>query len=306
MVDLTLLIPMQLPPQHGFFNPHGMPKPTLLGLPAALKIQPPYCYLEVREVPAEQAEQVLEQVRNCLKWAAVRLDMGMTTDREPLKRATAEISDGRFATAFPAGSEPAPIRATTSHRGEEPSNRLFAALNEGGGNAEIVRSIKKSTLLACEFFAAADFEIIANAKFLILSTVLEVLADPKPRPALCIYLVQQLLENIRTAEKIAKRDTDGPTVEALEGLRNAVVHYQKESISISVRKLATSTARVLGDRQPEKAGRDAVALYGKRSNLVHGGESVSWGDVAQLRKAAREAIAVEAGCYDRIRERFPA
>ena len=131
------------------------------------------------------------------------------------------------------------------------------------------------------------------------------LSDLKPRPALCIYLVEEFLENIRKAEKIAKRDADGGAAEALEGLRNAVVHYQKESIASSVRKLGTNTARVLGDPEAEKAGKAAAVLYGKRSNLVHGGES-TWGDVAQLRKVTREALAVEARCYVRIRERFPA
>jgi hypothetical protein len=46
-------------------------------------------------------------------------------------------------------------------------------------------------------------------------------------------------------------------------------------------------------------------LYVKRNGLVHRGESVSWADVAEFRKLAREALAVEAECYERIRERFP-
>jgi hypothetical protein len=306
MANVTLLIPLQLPQQHGFFNPDGTPQATLLGFPVGLRLQSPYCYLELRDVPDARAGETLKQVRNCLKWAAVRLDMGMSTDREPLRQATAAISDGQFATAYPADIEPNPIRVAGSHRGEEPSNRLFAALNEGSVTAGIAKPTKQSTLLACEFFAATDFEITANAKFLMLSTVLEVLADPKPRPALCIYLVEELLKKIREAEAIAKRDRDKDAAEALEGLRNSAAHYEKESITSSVRKLAAKAARVLGDPDPEKAGKEAAALYGKRSNLVHSGESVTWADVAQLRQVAREALAVEVECYDRIRERFPA
>ena len=306
MSNLTLLIPLRLPPQHGFFDPEGLQPQKVLGFTALLKSEPPYCYLELQEVPAEQADDVLERVRRSLKWAAVRLDMGMVTDREPLKHTVDAIFDGQFATAYPSGSQAQPIRVETRHRSEEPSNRLFAALDEGAGKIEIGGSTaKKSTLLACEFFAAADFETTANSQFLMLSTVFEVPADPKQRPTLCVYLVQGLLERVKKAEAIAKRDGDDEMGEALEGLRNSVVHYEKDSITSSIRKLATETSRTLGDPDLEKTGKRAAALYGKRSNLVHSGESVTWGDVNELRKLVREALAVDVGCYERIRDRFP-
>src|ERR1051326_750419 len=212
MPNLTLLIPLRLPPEHGFFNPAGLQDQKLLGFTVQLKLEPPpsgvegklqlpsYSYIELLEVPPDQANDVLERVRRCLKWAAVRLDMGIDTDREPLKRAADTVFDGQFATAYPSGNPARPMRMEMSSRGVEPSNRLFAALNEGASSSEIVGpTAKKSSLLACEFFAATDFEITPNSKFLMLSTVLEVLADPKPRPTLCIYLVEELLENVNKA-----------------------------------------------------------------------------------------------------------
>lgn len=48
-----------------------------------------------------------------------------------------------------------------------------------------------------------------------------------------------------------------------------------------------------------------MALYGKRSKLVHEGVEVSWADVYAIRQFVREALAVKAGCYERIRDRFP-
>jgi hypothetical protein len=93
--------------------------------------------------------------------------------------------------------------------------------------------------------------------------------------------------------------------EALKSLRDPAIHLKKESITSSVRKLATKASRVLGDPKPEKAGKRAAAIYGKRSTLVHEGNSVRPADVAELRKLVREALETEVGSYERVRERFP-
>ena len=318
MSFLTLVIPLQLPPHNRFFQDRLAPQ-KLLGFDARLRLEPPpgsareamlgpppYAYLELQQVPADQVNEVFESAVRCIKWAAVRLNTGILADREPLRRVDTQIFAGQFATAYPAEMQANPIRVEGSERNGEPSNRLFAALSEAASKAQIASpSAKKTTLLACEFFATADFEITSNSQFLMLCTVLEILADPKQRPTLCIYLVEELLENIQKAQTIASQD-DTETSEALEGLQNAVVHYKKESITTSIRKLGTKIARTLGDLEPEKMGKQAVALYTKRNNLVHGGENVTSGDVSELRRLTREALAVEIGCYDHIREHFPA
>ena len=93
--------------------------------------------------------------------------------------------------------------------------------------------------------------------------------------------------------------------EAFKALQDAAIHLKKDSITSSVRKLATRTSHVLGDPDPAKAGKRAAALYAKRSQLVHKGKGVTPADVHKLRTLVREALAVEAECYDHIRERFP-
>ena len=232
--------------------------------------------------------------------------MGIDTDREPLRHAPEGTFDGQFVTAIPPGKELTPMRVGMCHRGEEPINRLFAALEEAASKTQLASSAAKELLvIASEFFAAADFETTANARFLMLSTVFEVLGDPKPRLGLCLYLVADLIENIKKAQAIAKSSGDAEMAEALRGLRDAVVHWEKELITSSIRKLATKASRVLGDADPEQSGKRGGDLYVKRNGLVHRGESVSWADVAEFRKLAREALAVEAGCYEHIRERFP-
>jgi len=69
--------------------------------------------------------------------------------------------------------------------------------------------------------------------------------------------------------------------------------------------LARKTAVALGDADPSQAAKAAGSLYGKRSQLVHFGKSVTHADVHQMRRLARECLAVEMGCFHSIRERYP-
>jgi hypothetical protein len=307
MSNSTLIIPVRLPPEHGFFISKEVPPPqTLFGFPARYRIENGYPYLEIQSVPADSLADVLERVRNCLKWAAVRLDMGMDTPQGPLQHAKGEGFDGQSATAYPCDLQPNIIRVKFQHRNEEPVNRLFAALKEGASKTKLASSgAERSLRTAAEFFTATDFEVTENSKYLMLCTVLEVLADPKARPTLCIYLVEELIENIKKAQKIAKQEADAETQEDLQGLLASIVHWKKESITSSIRKLARKTAQTLGDSDAEQRAKRASELYTKRNGLVHRGESVTATEVNELRTLVREALAVEAGCDHRIRDRFP-
>jgi hypothetical protein len=277
-----------------------------LGVAARLNLeQSPYCYLVLEDVPVDEADSLAERARRCLTWAAVRLDMGIMTDSEPLKRSEYSTFDGQFATAIPLGVQARPTRIDGAARSEEPSTRLIAALTEGANRTKLDAGDKSTLLLACELFASVDFEATSNAQFLILTAVYEVLANPKKRPKPCVDLVEKLLDGARKSQETAAAQDDGEMEEAYKALCNSAAHLKKESITSSVRKLATRTSEVLGDTEPDKAGRRAASLYGKRSQLVHKGKSVSSADVCDLRTLVREAIAVEAGCFDHIRERYP-
>jgi hypothetical protein len=303
MTMLTLHIPLRTPREKGFFNADPNPQ-SLLGRDAKLIVErsSPYPYLVIDGILARDAERVLDEIQRCLTWAAVRLDQGILTSRGPIQRTTAGIFDGQFPTAYPQGVQAHPMRIDASQRGEESSTRLFAALNEGATKTKLARIGKANPLLiAAELFATADFEVSPNSQFLLLSSVFEVLANPKDRPKTCTNLVDKLLERAKVMEKSAT-----PTMKiALQELRNSAIHLKRESITGAVRKLATKTSKVLGDSDPVVAGKKAALLYGKRSKLVHRGQSVGWGDVVEIRKLVRECIAVEAQCYNAIRERFP-
>jgi hypothetical protein len=316
MARVTLHIPLHLTPEHGFFNPSQALPQTLFGFAARFKIDPvsdslqlhrglvPYPYLVLENVPLARVKAVFERARRCLTWASVRLNMGILTDRDSPKHTDKGIFNGQFATTYPAEMAARPIRAEGSHRGEEPSTRLFAALTEGADKTKLAKpKVKGSLLLACELFATADFEATANSQFLMLTAVFEVLAEPKKRPKACVSLVKNLIDTAKKSEGGAVARGNNKMKEAFKALQDSAFHLKEESITSSVRKLATRASQALGDAEPEKAGKRAAALYGKRNHLVHKGKSVTWGDVNDLRALVRETLAVEAGCYDRIRER---
>jgi hypothetical protein len=173
MPHVNLHIPLRLTEQKIFFDP-GLSPETLFGYPAKFKVDKGHFYLELANVPCGKAADVLERTRSCLKWASVRLDIGIRTDHEPLKHAQASTFDGQFATAYPPGTNANVIRIGATCTTEEPSTRLFAALKEGASRKNFLR---EPMALACEFFAAGEFEAIANAQFLMFTSVLEVLAN---------------------------------------------------------------------------------------------------------------------------------
>jgi hypothetical protein len=180
---------------------------------------------------------------------------------------------------------------------------LFDAINEAARIKGFVSSVSKApVVIAYEMFAAADFEVSANSQFLLLITVLEVLAEPRERPEACIALVDELLQRAERGIADATANSDAEMQLAFKALKDSAIHLRRESITSSIRKLATEASKVLGDPNPQDAGTRAAKLYGKRSKLVHKGESVSLGDVAETRQLVRECLSVRIGCSTGIRE----
>jgi hypothetical protein len=300
MATLNLHIPLSLNPEHGFYSQRNKSE-ILFGFSIRLKSDRPYTYLEFQNVPPEQADDLLERFRRCLPWAAVRLDFGILSDHERIKHVESGTFDGQFSTAYPTCSNAQPLRIDSNHRSEEADLRLFAALREANEKTKLGCAIPGSPLvIASELFAAADFEVTPNSRFLLLATVFEVLANPKTRPEVCVVLVQELIDKAKKAENTE----DHKRKDAFKALRQSAEHLKQESIRSSVRKLATKASETFGDPEPERTGKRAAELYDKRSDLVHEGHSVTWADVAEIRKLVREALAVEAGCHEHFRERI--
>jgi len=300
---VNVSIPLRTTSENGFFIHHDATPRQLLGYVVRIRVQQPYAYLELQDVPLELAAGLLDRVRAIIPWAALRLDFGILAAGGELHIAEGATFDGQFATAYPAHLTPTPIRIGSNHRSEEPDARLFSALAEGAELEQLNNpSARPELKLACEMFAFVDFEASNNAQFLALVSILEIMAKPAPRPKPCVDIIEDAMaQMMRDAE-----ETKDPALrQALMDMHKGAEHWKKESIRSSVRRLAREAARIMNDPDPEASGKSAVRLYDKRSLVVHQGENASLSETRTARQLVREVLAVAVGSYEHIRERFP-
>ena len=300
---VNVFIPLRTTNENGFFIHHETPQRQLLGYVVQMRVQQPYAYLELQGVPSELAADLLNRVRAIVPWAALRLDFGIRAAGGDLRVADGAVFDGQFATAYPAHLTPAPIKIGSNHRTEEADARLFSALIEGAELEQLTSSKPRPELkLACEMFASVDFEASNNAQFLVLISILEIMAKPASRPKPCLDIIEDAMVRMKSEAETAME----PTLrQALLDMRKGAEHWKSESIRSSVRRLAIDAARTLADPDPDAVGRSAVRLYDKRSLIVHQGETASLSEARVARQLVREMLAVAAGSYEHIRERFP-
>ena len=309
MAFVNLSIPLRTTSQNGFFI-HGDSSPRyLLGHAVRMRLQEPYVYLELQNIPSEVAPDLLDKIRLIVPWAALRLNFGILSapgDLRDLHKADFDGQkadfDGQFATAYPAHLTPQPARIEANHRREEADTLLFSALIEGAELQRLIGSDARPELkLSCEMFASVDFEASDTAQFLALISILEIMAKPAPRPARCLEIIDSAMAQMKSEAEAA---TDPELRQDLLDMHKGAVHWKAESIRSSVRRLAVDTSRTLGDAAPESAGKSAVKLYDKRSRIVHGGETATADEAREARRIVREVLAVAADSYHRIRERF--
>ena len=300
---VNVSIPLRTTNENGFFIHRETPQRQLLGYDVQMRVQEPYAYLEPQGVPSDLAADLLNRVRAIVPWAALRLDFSIRAAGGDLRVADGAVFDGQFATAYPAHLTPAPIKIGSNHRSEEADARLFSALIEGAELEQLTSSKPRPELkLACEMFASVDFEASNNAQFLVLISILEIMAKPAPRPKPCLDIIEDAMVRMKSEAETAMQ----PTLrQALLDMRKGAEHWKSESIRSSVRRLAIDAARTLADPDPDAVGRSAVRLYDKRSLIVHQGETASQDQARVARQLVREVLAVATGSYEHIRERFP-
>ena len=301
---MKLRIPIRLSRGHGFFKHKGADR-DFLGYKVQFLRDGPYHYIELQGLAAADAPAILAKVRAALEWAAVRLDFGFFAEDGEISTTTTTIFNGHVPTLYDENLQAHPFRGEGNQTTEEADARLFSALTEAAAIAGYLdRTCRPEVRAACQLFAAVDFESSANASLLSLTSILEILAAPAPRPDLCLEIIE---EAIRRMDREAKAAAADPTLQqALVDMRRGAKHWKAESIRSSVRRLAVSVATALGDADPPEEGRKAVVLYDKRSDVTHNGASATLAEVKEARRIVREAIAVEVGCYHKIRERYPA
>ncbi|MCG2641430.1 MULTISPECIES: hypothetical protein [Bradyrhizobium] len=303
MTHVNVSIPLRTTNENGFFIHREAAQRQLLGYVVQMRIEEPYAYLELQGIPAQLAAELLDRIRAIVPWAALRLDFGILAAGGDLRVADGPKFDGQFATAYPAHLAPAPMRIGSNHRTEEADARLFSALIEGAELECLTGPSPQPELkLACEIFASVDFEASNNAQFLALISILEIMARPAPRPKPCLDIIEDAMVRMKSEAETAM---DPALRQALLDMHTGAVHWKSESIRSSVRRLAIDAARTLGDPDSGAVGKSAVRLYDKRSLVVHQGETASLSEARFARQLVREVLAVAAGSYEHIRERFP-
>jgi len=300
---INLSIPLRTPQENGFFIHNGSPQKRLFGYPLLMRVQEPYAYLELQQVPFEEAADILRKVRLILSWAALRLNFGILSGEGDLQLEDGPIFDGQFPTAYPAHLDPRPVRIEGNHQTQEADTLLFSALIEGAQLHTLMGPTARPELrLGCEMFASVDFEASYNAQFLALISILEIMATPAPRPERCVDIIDEAMARMMHEAEATK---DPALRQALLDMHKGAHHWKAESIRSSIRRLAVDASRTLGDPNPDAAGKSAVKLYDKRSLVVHEGQTASVKEAQDARQLVREVLAIEAGSYQHIRERFP-
>ncbi len=300
---VNLSIPLRTPSENGFFVHREAPEKRLFGFALGMRMQDPYAYLEVLGVPDAEAAEVFDKLRAILPWAALRLNFGILAGEGELRVEDGPTFDGQFPTVYPAHLTPRPIRVAANHQTQEADTLLFSALLEGAEIQALSGPQARPELrLACELFAAVDFEASYNAQFLALISILEIMAKPALRPEPCVAIVKDAMARM-TRE--ANRTDDVALRHALLDMHKGALHWKAESIRSSIRRAAVQASRVLGDADPDAAGKAAVRLYDERSRVVHEGRTASMKEARAARQLVREVLAIAAGRHGHIREQFP-
>ncbi|MET3591806.1 hypothetical protein ABID26_001190 [Mesorhizobium shonense] len=288
-----LLIPITFPSAQGLFK--DAPRQQLFdGHAIEIRIDGTGTYLVVKALEEHCAQVIFDKVTRCLLWAALQMNISVMCENKRFRHGGEMLVDGRFPTLYPAGSNLNLTRATAGFQHQESETLLVQALNEGSRIERLMQpDLERRLQSALEIFASINFESSANARFIGLTTILEMLADPASLRAECTAIIDMVVRQINLQVNAATATTD--VVEALADLRKSSQHWRKESFRSSIRRFVFNVFEAFEDADPQSRGRDAVALYDKRSRLVHDGTAVSWPDVVALNEIARKSLAFAAG-----------
>jgi hypothetical protein len=234
MTTVTLCLPVRLPGRDTFYSAGG--GLLFFGHSMQLLEHGSYRYIEIQRVEEREAERIALLANVGMSWAAVRAEMGLVPTIEPLQRATGITFRGEHPTAIPEGLVSHPTRVDSSHSTEHAVGPLFISMEEVETHPGIEAAITGSAKLAFELFSSSFYEVSANARFITLTTVMEILAV-KGRSPRKSEKIQQY--SIDVATKLSKPNPADYGVKAgeLYRKRNNLVHNGKSVTSKDVLEL---------------------------------------------------------------------
>lgn len=296
---VNLYVPLVMPDHVGFHD-KGVPLQTLFGYPIRLEVLEGlkhFYAIEFQGVPRVEVDAILQRFRALLPWASMRLDCSMQTSQEALEQkdatspgltgGSAILFNATAPTVYPFSLRPRPMFGEARTHHQQPITKLVEFLQEAEATTTLATPDQARLDEAFALFATADFEASDTAKFVVLTTILEILAAPPQRPDVCQRLIDGWL---RDGTKARDDQQDESLKHALTHLLDSARNLKRDSFRGSIRRLVANAVAQLGKPSPENEGAVAAKLYDDRSKLVHDGIPMSRDRLAELRRLVRYVL----------------
>jgi hypothetical protein len=127
----------------------------------------------------------------------------------------------------------------------------------------------RKLMIAIELYEAFWTESSQSARFLTLVMALEALATSSPRPPRVLALLEEWVSQLEEMQN--QGDLDSDESGALDSLKHEIFFRKEDSIRSQIRSLVYDTLSKNGDADASEMAKKAVAVYDRRSTLVHEG-----------------------------------
>jgi hypothetical protein len=283
---VNLYIPLLFPDDSGFSAREILAAQSLLGNPVRFPRLEPLDGIEVLGIPQNRAQSIADQIHKLLPWVSVQLDFGIRANPQMVRHSDTGFFDRNAPATYPATLSAKPISASARIQRIEPATKLIHFI-EQAASATSLSSASQTVQVAFDLFASVDFESSPNARFIVLTTALEILAAPLPRPPECVALVEKWCKEANYSGRVSH---DSNLKQALKSLADSAKYLKRDSFRGSIRHLVERAAIEAGINDPDGQGKLAATLYDARSNLVHRGSSIQLGKLDQLRQIVRYTL----------------
>lgn len=225
-------------------------------------------YVIVRTNCSElEARDIIKKIIAALPFVSAILDVGLRVTSNQIMVGSCDVDINRIF-LFISGISPHPYGASGHLKVNVSTEELTQAFSGAMGVPETSRR-------AAEVFADVDFEASTTSRMVLIATVLELICSRATRDNDALALIESW-------KKCAQEASRGDLVTALDLMK-------EESISSAIRnEVKAACARAgIGDEDANGIAKRTVALYRKRSSVVHRGATVSGEEVAELRHYVR-------------------
>lgn len=220
-------------------------------------------------VTRDEFESVWPEMFRKIAVGAAVLDLSLRpVSGEVIVSNSGRVADLASINLFPSGEMPSVKFEDDDNFGlVAPPEVLTAAMGDD-------RNIS-APLEALRIFSDVDFETTSSSRFILLSTILELMADRRERDASALKLIDQWRTE---ATKLGRHD-----------LAQAVRLMRQESIGSAISRMVQDAAvqNGLAEEQQREFRTLANEAYRKRSALLHQGTAITTEELASLRKVVR-------------------